>query len=46
MGTPVGVLKSSSNSWMLKNMAREKNHDVTKPIATVPMIAIGITFSG
>lgn len=31
---------------MLKNMAREKNHDVTKPMATVPMIAIGITLSG
>ena len=31
---------------MLKNMAREKNQDVTKPIATVPIMAIGIIFSG
>lgn len=46
MGTPVEVKKRSSKFWMLKNMAREKNHDVTKPIATVPIIAIGITFSG
>lgn len=46
MGTPVEGTKSSSRFWMLKNMAREKNHDVTKPIATVPMIAVGIAFSG
>lgn len=46
MGRPVGVMKSSSNFWILKNMAREKNHDVTKPIATVPMIAVGITVPG
>lgn len=31
---------------MLKNMEREKNHEVTKPIATVPMMAMGIIFSG
>ena len=31
---------------MLKNMARDQNHEVTNPIATVPMMAMGIIFSG
>lgn len=31
---------------MLKNMARDQNHEVTNPIATVPIMAMGIIFSG
>lgn len=46
MGTPVAVALRSSTLVMLKNIAIEKVQPVTKPMATVPMIATGIIFSG
>lgn len=46
MGTPVAVFASSVKSFIEKNMAIEKGQAVMKPIATVPMMAIGTIFSG
>lgn len=46
MGTPVEVALRSSTLVMLKNMAMEKVQEVTNPMATVPIMATGIIFSG
>ena len=46
MGTPVAVVWRVGRSVRLKNILTLKNQEVTKPIATVPMIAMGIIFSG
>ena len=46
MGTSVGVLKRALRSFMEKNMAMEKGQAVVKPMATVPIMAMGMRRSG
>lgn len=46
MGTKVVVPVMASKSFKLNIMLMLKNHAVTNPIATVPMMAMGIIFSG